>query len=832
MADTDKQQGDLLDKVIPRNIEDEMRTSYIDYAMSVIVGRALPDVRDGLKPVHRRILYTMDEMGLAHTKPYKKSARVVGDVMGKYHPHGDSAIYDAVVRMVQDFSLRHPLVDGQGNFGSIDADPPAAMRYTEVRLDAVAQEMLGDIDKNTVDFGPNYDGSLTEPLVLPAKLPNLLVNGSSGIAVGMATNIPPHNLGEVCDGICAFIDNEEITNMDLYKIIKGPDFPTAAIITGREGIKSYFETGRGSITSRARADIEDIRGGKQAIILSELPYQVNKAQLLATMAELVRDKKIDGISDLRDESDREGIRVVIELKRDANAQVVLNQLYKYTQMETSFGVIMLALVNGKPRVLSMREIVKYYVEHRREIVIRRTKYELKRAEDRAHILEGLRIAIDNLDAVIKIIRQSKNVETAREALMDKFGLSKIQAQAILDMRLHQLTALERQALEDEYLELIKTIARLKALLADIKKILAVIKDELKEIKEKYGNKRRTQIIAAVEDVDLEDLIAQEDVVVTFSHAGYVKRLPADTYRAQRRGGRGVTGMTTKEEDFVEQLFVTDTHAHLLLFTTRGRVYGVRVFEIPEAVRTSRGKAVVNLVALNPDEKITSAIPVETFDPAKIKEQSLVLCTRNGQIKRTALAEFDAIRKSGIIAIGLDEGDILVDAKLAEDKREVLIGTKDGMAIRFPAGQVRLMGRGAGGVRGIRLGKGDQVVGMEVTHPGQKETLVTACEFGHGKRTELSEYRDQNRGGGGIITIKTSDRNGSVIGIKLVTDGDDLMFMTEKGMAVRVHVKDLSVIGRNTQGYRLVRMEEGDKLAMLAPVVAEEEEGELPAPEAK
>jgi DNA gyrase subunit A len=823
---TDKNQGDLLDRISPRPIEEEMKTSYIDYAMSVIVGRALPDVRDGLKPVHRRILYTMDEMGLAHNKPYKKSARVVGDVMGKYHPHGDSAIYDSVVRMVQDFSLRHPLVDGQGNFGSIDADPPAAMRYTEVRLDAISAEMLGDIDKNTVDFGPNYDGSLTEPLVLPAKLPNLLVNGSSGIAVGMATNIPPHNLTEVCDGVCAYIDNENVTTAELLKIIKGPDFPTAATITGREGIKSYFETGRGSVTLRAKAEIEEMKGGRQAVIVNELPYQVNKAQLLETMADLVRDKKMEDISDLRDESDRDGIRMVIELKRDANAQVVLNNLYKMTQMETSFGIIMLALVNGRPRVLPMREVIKHYVEHRRDVVIRRTQYELKKAEDRAHILEGLRIALDNLDRVIKIIRESKDVETARNALMEKFELSRIQAQAILDMRLHQLTGLERKALEDEYRELIKTIARLKELLATPNKILALIKTELLELREKYGDKRRTQITAAVAEMDIEDLITQEDVVVTFSHAGYVKRLPADSYRAQKRGGRGVTGMGTKDEDFVEQLFVTDTHAHLLLFTTRGRTYSLRVFEIPEAGRAARGKAAVNLVALGPDEKINAAIAVQTFDPAKTKDLSLLLCTRTGQIKRTALSEFDAIRKSGIIVIGLDEGDVLVDAKLCTDKQEVLIGTKEGMCIRFPAEQVRRMGRGAGGVRGIRLEKDDQVVGMEVVSPERKETLVTACTLGYGKRTDLAEYRDQNRGGNGVITIKTSDRNGSVVGIKLVTDQDDLMLMTEKGMAVRVHVKDLSVIGRNTQGYRLVRLEEGDKLSNLAPVVAEEAEGPI------
>jgi DNA gyrase subunit A len=819
----DTKQGNLFDRIVPRNIEDEMKTSYIDYAMSVIVGRALPDVRDGLKPVHRRILYTMDEMGLAHNKPYKKSARIVGDVLGKYHPHGDSSVYDALVRMVQDFSLRHPLVDGQGNFGSIDADPAAAMRYTEVRLDAISQEMLGDIDKNTVDFGPNYDGSLTEPLVLPAKLPNLLINGSAGIAVGMATNIPPHNLTEVCDGVIAYIDNDQVTNAELLKIIKGPDFPTAATITGREGIKEYFETGRGSVHTRAKAEIEDIKGGKQAIIVSELPYQVNKAQLMETIADLVREKRIEDISDLRDESDRRGIRMVVEIKRDGNAQVVLNQLYKFTQMETSFGVIMLALVDGRPRVLSMREMIHHYVEHRRDVVVRRTKHELKKAEDRAHILEGLRIAIDNLNEIIKIIRQSKDVETARNALMERFKLSRIQAQAILDMRLHQLTALERKSLEDEYLELIKTIAQLKALLADVRKIYAVVKEELKELKEKYGDKRRTQITAAVTEVEIEDLITQEDVVVTFSHAGYVKRLPVDTYRAQKRGGRGITGMATKDEDFVEQLFVTDTHAYLLLFTNRGRAYSLRVYEVPEAGRSARGKAAVNLVQLKPDEKITSAIAIQVFEEAKGKETCLLMSTRNGTVKKTVLSEFSDIRKSGIIAINLEEGDVLVDVKRGDDKCEVMIGTKEGMAIRFPVEQIRPIGRAGKGVRGVRLGKGDQVVGMEVTTPGTRQTLVTACEFGYGKRTELSEYRDQNRGGGGVITIKTSDRNGAVVGIKLVTNDNDLMLMTEKGMAVRVHVKDLSVIGRNTQGYRLIRMEEGDKLATVAPVVVEDDE---------
>jgi len=704
----------------------------------------------------------------------------------------------------------------------MDGDPPAAMRYTEARLDKMAEEVLADIDKNTVDFGPNYDGSRTEPLVLPSKVPNLLINGSAGIAVGMATNIPPHNLSETCDAACAVIENENTTNAELLKIMKGPDFPTAGIVTGREGIKQYFETGRGSVTIRARAEIEDIRGGRQAVVVTEFPYQVNKAQLQETIAELVRDKRLDDVSDIRDESDRDGVRVVIELKRDANAQVVLNNLFKMTQMETSFGVIMLALVNGRPRVLSMRDMLRHFIEHRREVVVRRAKFELKKAEDRAHILEGLRIALDHLDAVIKIIRQSKNVETARTALMEKFDLSKIQAQAILDMRLHQLTALEREDLENEYKELIKTIARLKELLSNPKKILGVIKEELQELKVKYGDKRRTQITAAAQEFSLEDLVAQEDVVVAFSHAGYVKRLPADTYKAQKRGGRGVTGMGTKDEDFVEQLFVTDTHAHLLLFTNRGRSYSIRVYEVPEGGRAARGKAAVNLVQLGPDEKITSAIAVQDFDPEKTKDQYLLMCTRKGLIKKTRLEEFAEMRKSGIIAIGLGEGDVLVDAKLADNKREVMVGTKDGMSIRFPVEQVREVGRPGKGVIGIRLGKSDQVMGMEVVDPSKKQTLVTACVNGYGKRTALTEYRDQNRGGSGIITIKTSDRNGEVVGIKLVTDEDDLMFMSEQGMAVRVRVKDLSTIGRNTQGYRLVRLEEGDKLASVAPVVAEEE----------
>src|ERR1700690_867974 len=628
------------DRIIPRNIEDEMKTSYIDYAMSVIVGRALPDVRDGFKPVHRRILFAMKEMGLTHRSAYKKSARVVGDVLGKFHPHGDLSVYDAMVRMVQDFSLRYPLVDGQGNFGSIDGDPPAAMRYTEVRLGAIADEVLGDIDKETVDFGPNYDGSMIEPLVLPGKLPNLVVNGSSGIAVGMATNMPPHNLSEVCDGIAAYIENPEIKTAELLKIIKGPDFPPSGFLMGRQGIKDYFEKGRGSIQIRAKTEIEDIRGGRQAIIVNEIPYQVNKTSLIESIANLVRDKKIEDISDIRDESDRDGIRIVIEIKREGNAQIVLNQLFKHTTLETSFGVIMLALVGGKPKVLPMRDMLHWYVEHRKEVVVRRTKFELARAEARAHILEGLKIALDNLDRIIKTIRESKDTDTARVRLMENFKLSRIQAQAILDMRLQQLTGLERKKIEDEYEEVLKTIARLKGILADSRKVLGIIQEELKEIREKYGDERRTKITAAAEEMAIEDLVVNEDVVVTFSHAGYVKRLPVTAYRSQRRGGKGVTGMTTREEDYVEQLFVTNTLAYLLLFTNKGRVYWTRVYEIPEAGRAAKGKSIANFIQLSSqEEKITAAIPVANFAAKGEKETFLFMGTSQGTVKKTPLSEF-------------------------------------------------------------------------------------------------------------------------------------------------------------------------------------------------
>ncbi|MCX5777738.1 MAG: DNA gyrase subunit A [Elusimicrobia bacterium] len=806
--------------ISPRNIEDEMKTSYIDYSMSVIVGRALPDVRDGLKPVHRRILFTMKEMGMRYNTAYKKSARVVGDVLGKYHPHGDSSVYEAIVRMVQSFSLRYPLIDGQGNFGSIDGDSAAAMRYTEVRLKAIADEMLADLDKDTVNFTPNYDGSLEEPTVLPARYPNLLVNGSTGIAVGMATNIPTHNLTEVIDGTVAYIDNPDVTIADLMKHIKGPDFPTAGFIYGKAGIKSYCETGRGSIIMRAKAEIEEMKGNREAIIINELPYQVNKAQLIENIANLVRDKKLEGISDIRDESDRDGIRVVIEIKRDGNAQIVLNQLFKHTQMEASFGVIMLALVNNKPRVLNIKEVIHYFVEHRRVVIVRRTKFELAKAEARAHILEGLKIALDNLDAIIKTIKESADTDSARTRLMDKFKLSKLQAQAILDMKLQQLTGLERNKIEQEYLELIKLIEKLRGILIDDRKVLAIIREELLQVKEKFGDTRKTKILSqTAEDYADEDLIQEEDVVVTLSHAGYIKRIPATTYRSQKRGGKGIAGMTTREDDFVESMFVTSTHAHMLMFTSKGRVHWIRVFEIPEGNRTSKGKAIVNLLQIaSSDEKITAAIPIRSFEEEK--ESYLFMCTKNGTIKKTSLAEYDSPRKGGIIGINLDEGDSLIEVKHTQGDSHIIIATKRGIAIRFKEENARPIGRVARGVRGISLEKGDEVVGMEAVT--EKDIILAACVNGHGKRSQVSAYRLQTRGGKGVINIKTTERNGHVVGIKKANEGDEIMLMTEKGITIRQSVKDVSIIGRNAQGVRLVRLDEGDKLAAIATVVKEDD----------
>jgi len=806
--------------ITARDIGTEMRASFLDYSMSVIVSRALPDIRDGLKPVHRRILFAMHSEGLASNKKYSKCAGVVGEVLKKYHPHGDSSVYDALVRMVQDFSLLHPMVDGQGNFGSVDGDPAAAYRYTECRLAKIAEEVLADIDQDTVDFLPNFDGTTVEPVVLPSRVPNLLVNGSSGIAVGMATNIPPHNLTETCDAAMALIKDPKIENKDLMKIMKGPDFPTGGIVRGRAGIKDYFETGRGSVRIQAVTEIEDIKGNRQAIIVTELPYQVNKATLLETIAGLVREKKIPDISDIRDESDRKGMRMVIEIKRDGNANVVLNQLYKHTQMETSFGVILLSLVDGRPRILPVRDMLGHYIQHRKTVITRRTKFQLRKALDRAHILEGFLIALKNIDRVIKIIRGAKDTDEARAKLMAEFELSKAQTQAILDMRLHQLTRLSVDELQEEYDGLMKRIAEFKAILADIKKVMAIVVKELEEVKAKFGKSRQTQITSEAAEMTLEDLITKEEVLISLSSGGYIKRIPVNTYEAQGRGGKGIMGAEVKEEDFIEQIFITDTHATLLFFTTRGRVFALKAYEVPEGNRTSRGKAVVNLLAITGEEKVTSTIAIRSFDEKKGKETFLVMCTRAGTIKKTPLSDFDNIRRSGIIAISLEEGDILVETSHTGGKDEILMGTKDGMAIRFKESDVRSMGGGAFGVRGIRLDKTDQVIGMEAFPPDSKKTLLTVCENGYGKRTDLSEYRGQHRGGGGVITIKATERNGIVTGVKLVTNGDDLMVMTEKGKMIRLRCKDIKVISRNTQGVRLVKLDEGDKIGHVAAVALE------------
>jgi DNA gyrase subunit A len=806
--------------IIPRDLGAEMRGSFLDYSMSVIVSRALPDIRDGLKPVHRRILYAMHDEGLASNKKYSKCAGVVGEVLKKYHPHGDSAVYDAMVRMVQDFSLLHPLIDGQGNFGSVDGDPAAAYRYTECRLAKIAEEVMADIDQDTVDFAPNFDGTTTEPTVMPAKVPNLLVNGSAGIAVGMATNVPPHNLSEICEAAMALIKEPKLESKELMKIVKGPDFPTGGIVRGKAGIRDYFETGRGSVRVQSKTEIEDIKGNRQAIIITELPYQVNKASLLETIAGLVRDKKIPDISDIRDESDRKGMRVVIEVKRDGNANVVLNQLLKHTQMETTFGVILLSLVDGRPRVLGVRDMLGHFIAHRRVVVTRRTKFQLRKALDRAHILEGLIIAVKNIDKVIKIIRGSKDTEAARNELMATFDLSKAQTNAILEMRLANLTKLSVGELQEEYDGLVKRIAELKAILADVKKVYEIIVRELEEVKKQFGQSRQTQITTEAAEMTLEDLIQKEEVVISLSNTGYVKRIPTATYQAQGRGGKGITGAEVKDEDWIEHFFITDTHATLLFFTNRGRVFALKAYEIPEGNRTSRGKAVVNLLALTGEEKVTSAIAIRSFEEKKGQETYLAMATRGGTVKKTPLSDFENIRRSGIIALTLDEGDVLVEVQHTTGSDELLIATKDGMAIRFPEGDIRSMGRSARGVRGIRLDKGDQVVGMEAFPSSTKKTLLTVCEHGHGKRTEVNEYRGQHRGGGGVITIKATDRNGAVIGVKLVTDDDDLMFMTEKGKAVRLRCRDIKTISRNTQGVRLVRLDEGDRVARVAPIAAE------------
>ena len=796
-------------KIVPVNLEHEMRNSYIDYAMSVIVSRALPDVRDGLKPVHRRILYAMQEAGMGSNKPYKKSARIVGEVLGKYHPHGDSSVYYAIVRMAQDFSMRYMLADGHGNFGSVDGDPAAAMRYTEVRMSKVAELMLQDIDKDTVEFLPNYDESLKEPSVLPAKFPQLLVNGTSGIAVGMATNIPPHNMGEVIDGTLMLIDNPEATVDELMTVIKGPDFPTAGLILGKEGIRQAYTTGRGVIKMRANAHIETMSNGKPRIVVTELPYQVNKARLVEKIAQLVRDKQIEGITDLRDESDRNGMRVVVDLRRDSNPNVILNQLYKHTQLQDSFGVIMLALVDGKPKVLNLKEVLHYYIKHQEDVITRRTRYDLAKAEARAHILEGLTIALDNLDAVITTIRESRTADIAREALSNSFKLTEKQAQAILDLRLQRLTGLEREKIEEEYQETLKAIEEYKAILADENRILGIIKDELTQVKNKYGDARRTKLTIDTSEINVEDLIAEEDVVITLTHNNYIKRMPLDTYRRQNRGGKGVKGMGTKETDFVENMLITTTHHTILFFTTRGRVYNLKAYEIAEASRQAKGTAIINLLQLDKGEKITAVIQVKGFDP----DRYLFMATRQGIVKKTSLSEFSNLRKAGLYAINLDDDDDLIGVRFTDGESYLMLGTKGGKAIAFSEDDVRAMGRVARGVRGIKLGPDDEVVGMDVlTHNAE---VLTVTEGGYGKRTPTEEYRSQTRGGKGLINMKVTDKTGYVVGIKVVRPDQELMLITTDGIVIRTNVHEISVISRNTQGVKLMTTAENDRVASMA-----------------
>jgi DNA gyrase subunit A len=803
-------------QVHDRDIGTEMRESFMDYAMSIIVSRALPDVRDGLKPVHRRIMFAMSELGMTPDKPYKKSARIVGEVIGKYHPHGDASIYEAMVRMAQDFSLRYMLVDGHGNFGSIDGDSAAAMRYTEARMSKIAMEMLRDLNKETVDFIPNYDGEESEPTVLPARYPNLLVNGNTGIAVGMATNIPPHNLREVINGTQALIRNPELTVLDLIEYISGPDFPTAGYILGREGIRQAYQTGRGSITMRARADIEEVNG-KARIIVHELPYQVIKARLVEKIAELVREKRLDGITDLRDESDRNGMRIVIELRRDVNPNVVLNNLYKHTAMQSTFGMNMLAIVNKEPKVLNLRDILYYYIQHQIEVITRRTEYDLKKAEARAHILEGLRIALDHLDEVIALIRGSQTAEEAREGLMSRFGLSHDQAQAILDMRLQRLTGLEREKIEQEYTELMQRIEEFRAILGDQQLVLKIIDDELEEIKIKYGDDRRTEITHSDSEILDEDLIPREDVIITMTHSGYVKRLPVTTYRSQKRGGRGVTGMGTKDTDFVENLFISNTHHFLLFFTNKGRVFRLKAYEIPDLSRTARGTPIINLIQIGQGETINAVIPVESFEPNKY----LFFATRKGIVKKTPLDDYANIRKVGLIAISLREDDDLIGVKLTDGEREIIMGTSDGMSIRFQEKNVRSMGRSATGVKGIQLDEGDTVIDMDVVVPEQDVLIVSAK--GYGKRTPMSEYRVQTRGGKGIKTLNVTDKNGAIVSLKVVHDEEDLMIMTTSGTLIRTSMSGINTMGRITQGVKLINIREDDAVATVTRAPRNEDE---------
>ena len=803
------------ERQLPVPIEEEMRKSYLDYAMSVIVGRALPDIRDGLKPVHRRMLYAMQEIGLSWNRPYKKAARIVGEVLGKYHPHGDSPVYEALVRMVQEFSLRYPLVDGQGNFGSIDGDPPAAMRYTEARLAKIAHEMLADIDKETVDFAPNFDESLQEPLVLPTRVPNLLVNGSAGIAVGMATNIPPHNLREVIDGLVLLIDRPDAGLPDLMALITGPDFPTAGYIYGASGIKDAYATGRGSITLRARAHAEKLRGGREAVIVTELPYQVNKASLIEKISELSRDKKLDGISEIRDESNREGIRIVLELGRGEIPQIVLNQLYKNTQMQTSFGIIMLALVDRRPQVVNLKQMLEAFIAFRREIVTRRTRYDLARAEERAHILAGLRKAVEHLDLVIRLIRQADSPEAAREALTSQLELSEIQARAILDMRLQRLTQLERHKIVEEHQQTLALIEELKGILASDARLMAIIRAELLAIREEYGDARRTEIVTETTELTIEDLLADEEMVVTITRSGYIKRTHVEAYRSQRRGGKGVTGMETKEEDIVEDLFIASTHAFLLFFTNLGKVHWLKVHEIPEGGRQAKGKAMVNLLALGEGEAVATCVPVRDFAAGG----HILFVTRQGKVKKTELEAYSHPRAGGIQAIGLEQGDEVISVRRTDGSREVVIATKLGMSIRFSEEEVRPMGRGAAGVRGIELEEGDEVIAADVVQEGV--SILTVTERGYGKRTPLEEYRLQGRAGKGIIDIKTGGRNGNVVGMLQIREGDDLLVITTKGKIIRFHVVDVSSQGRNTWGVRMIDLDQDDRVGSIARVDAEQ-----------
>lgn len=809
-------------RIVPVNIEDEMRRSYIDYAMSVIVSRAIPDVRDGLKPVHRRILYVMSELALWPDKAYRKCAGIVGDVLGNYHPHGDAAVYDALVRLAQDFSLRYPLVDGHGNFGSIDNDPPAAMRYTEAKLYKIAVEMLSDIDKETVDYMPNYDDRLMEPTVLPAKIPNLLVNGSYGIAVGMASNIPPHNLTEVVNGTIALIDNPDLDSESLMEYIKGPDFPTAGIIVGKDGFKSAYTTGRGKVCLRAKCEIEEDQKGRYHIIVTELPYKVNKAALVTAIAKLVNDKVVDGVSDIHDHSDRDGVRIVIDLKRDANPNVVLNLLYKHSELQSTQSMIMLALVNGEPKVLTLKEIIHYYIEHRKDIVIRRTKFDLKKAEARLHILEGLRIAIDHIDEIIKIIKGAKDDNEARTTLMERFSLSEIQAQSILDMRLKTLTGLSRDKIENEYNALLETIKNLKAILDSEQLVLNIIKEELTEIKRVYGDERKTEITHGEGDIEIDQLIKEEDNVITITHFGYVKRISVDAYKSQKRGGKGVTGMSTRENDFVEHLFVSSTHDYVLFFTTSGKVFKLKAYDLPEASRTAKGTAIVNLLQLSQDEKIAAVIPVHDFND----NLNVTMATRNGLVKKTTLNEYSNIRKTGILAITLKDDDEIIDVRLTDGESDIILVTNSGLSIRFNEKEVRPMGRTSTGVKGITLSKGDYVIGMEPIKEEKDNYILAITENGFGKRTEVEEYRSQARAGKGILTYKTTEKTGHIIGIKVVTDNDDVMIITYNGVIIRIHACDISVLGRNTQGVTLMRTHEGGRVVNIAKLVQEDEDNNI------